>query len=109
SVIRRTDVLLTNRLHGLVYALKAGVPVIALDSVRGGDKLAAQARVLDWAAVATVEQASLDWLEKQLDWCLSSEGRAAAQAIAGRARSFLDDFPQQLRAALDAPFDDRPI
>jgi hypothetical protein len=109
SVIRRTDVLLTNRLHGLVYALKAGVPVIALDSVRGGDKLTAQARVLGWPAIATVEQASLDWLEEQMDWCLSSAGRAAAQAVADRARALLDDLPQQLRAALDAPFEDRPL
>ena len=109
SVIRRTDALLTNRLHGMVYALKAGVPVLALDPVFGGDKVTAQAKVLGWPAVSTVEEASSDWLEDKLDWCLSSEGRKAAEAVATRARGLLSGLPGELRSALHEPMDYRPV
>ena len=109
SVIQRTDVLLTNRLHGMVYALKAGTPVLALDPVHGGDKVMAQAGVLGWPAASTVEAASPDWLEEKLDWCLSAEGRATAEGVAGKARALLHDLPDQLRSALHERFDHRPV
>jgi hypothetical protein len=109
SVIRRTDVMLTNRLHGMVYALKAGVPALALDPVSGGGKVLAQAKVLGWPAASTVEQASPDWLGETLDWCLSGEGKETAQAIAGKARSLLQGLAGDLRAALHEPFEHRPV
>ena len=109
SVIGRTDVLLTNRLHGLVYALKIGVPALAIDPVDGGGKVTAQGKVLGWPAVATVDAASFDWLDRMLDWCLSDEGRRAADAIAGRAVENLRHVGDQLRAALRAEFSYRPI
>jgi hypothetical protein len=49
--MRRVDVLLTNPLHGLVYALHNGVPTIAVDPVAGAAKLAAQARAPELAHV----------------------------------------------------------
>lgn len=109
SLIERLDVLLTNRLHGLVYALKAGVPVLALDPVSGGDKVSAQASVLGWPAVSTVEEASPDGLERMLDWCLSTEGRTAAGAVAANARSKLQPVNDELRSALRSRFDFQPL
>jgi hypothetical protein len=109
SVIRRMDALLTNRLHGMVYALKAGVPVLALDPVLGGDKVTAQAKVLGWPAVSTVEEASPDWLTDKLDWCLSLEGRKAAGAISARAHGLLSGLPDELRSALHEPMTFRPV
>ena len=109
AVIKRVDVLLTNRLHGMVYALKAGVPVLAIDPVRGGDKVVAQAAVLGWPAVTTVEDASADKLGERLDWCLSADGRAAAKSVAERARALLQPAAGQLRDALSAQFDDLPL
>ncbi len=100
SVIARTDVLLTNRLHGMVYALKSGVPVLAIDPVAGGDKIMAQARVLGWPAASTVDAASRQWLEHMFDWCLSAEGRQAAKAIAEVGRTKLLPVGQQLREAV---------
>lgn len=109
SVIQRTDVLLTNRLHGMVYALKAGTPVLALDPVFGGDKVMAQAEVLGWPAASVVEGASPDWLQEKLDWCLSAEARAAAQGVAEKARVLLQELPDQLRSVLNEQFDLRPV
>jgi hypothetical protein len=56
AVLGRLDVLVTTRLHGLVLGARAGVPVLAVDPVAGGAKVAAQGRaaglpVLDAEAV----------------------------------------------------------
>jgi hypothetical protein len=78
SVVRRLDVVVTTRLHGLVTALRCGVPVLAVDPVAGGAKLAAQARAWSWPAVLTAEELSGSALDGWWDWCLSPEGREAA-------------------------------
>lgn len=109
SVIERMDVLLTNRLHGMVYALKVGVPVLAIDPVAGGGKVTAQAKVLQWPAVSTVDAASPAWLERTLEWCLSEEGRDAAKAAARCGLEKLRPVSEQLREALRTDFDYRPI
>lgn len=38
TVLSRMDVVVTTRLHGLVLALKCGVPVLAVDPVAGGER-----------------------------------------------------------------------
>ena len=45
SLLRRLDAVVSSRLHGMVLALKNGVPVVALDPVDGGAKVAAQAGI----------------------------------------------------------------
>ncbi|GAA1120906.1 polysaccharide pyruvyl transferase family protein [Citricoccus alkalitolerans] len=99
SVIRRLDAVVTMRMHGLVLALRAGVPVIALDPVEGGGKVTAQARALGWPAVLSAAAVSKSTLDHQLAWCLS-EGRAIAQSLAsgmgsGRGDGQGDDSPER--------------
>ena len=52
AVIARADVVVTTRLHGLVLALKQGVPVLAVDPVAGGAKVADAGRGLGVAGAA---------------------------------------------------------
>lgn len=83
SIVRRLDLVVTTRLHGLVLALRNGVPVLAADPVAGGAKVSAQARVWDWP-VLTCSAGGPDPLpETRLrelwDWCLSAEARDAAR------------------------------
>ncbi|MGX5359683.1 polysaccharide pyruvyl transferase family protein [Kocuria sp. KH4] len=80
SVVARLDAVVTMRMHGLVLALRAGVPALAVDPVAGGGKVTAQARAWDWPAVLGPEELGPDRLEEQLAWCLSEDGRKAAQA-----------------------------
>jgi Polysaccharide pyruvyl transferase len=47
-VIARADVVVTTRLHGLVLALTQGMPVLAVDPVAGGAKVATQAAAWGW-------------------------------------------------------------
>ena len=104
SLMRRMDVVLTNRLHGLVFALKSGVPALAVDSVDGGGKVSAQARVLGWPACALSKDATDAWLEEMLEWCLKPEARERAAACAQLGRSVGDEVRAELERALREPF-----
>jgi hypothetical protein len=84
SVIRRVDVVVTTRLHGLVLALKNGVPVVAVDPVSGGAKVSAQARAWGWPVLAT-DQLSTTALDEALAYALSPVGRVAAHSAAAEA------------------------
>ncbi|MFC5753194.1 polysaccharide pyruvyl transferase family protein [Actinomadura rugatobispora] len=84
AVLRRLDLVVTTRLHGLVLALRNGVPALAVDPVGGGAKVTAQARAWGWPAIVTLgdreESFHLDRavLDHWWDWCLSpGAGRRA--------------------------------
>jgi Polysaccharide pyruvyl transferase len=100
SLIGKLDVLVTTRLHGLVFALRAGVPALAVDPIAGGAKVAAQARAIGWPAVLTPEGAGAARLAELLDWCLSDAARAEAEACARRAADAAAAVRDELRRAL---------
>lgn len=79
SLLGRLDVMITDRLHGMVLALRTGVPAVAVDPVRGGAKVSAQARALRWPAVLTADEATPGALDRWWSWCLSPDGRGAAE------------------------------
>lgn len=80
SVFARLDAVVTTRLHGLVFALRAGTPVLAVDPVAGGGKVTAQARALGWPALVAAERvADPDTLDHWWTWCLSPSGRERAR------------------------------
>ncbi|PXY21773.1 polysaccharide pyruvyl transferase family protein [Prauserella endophytica] len=78
SLLGRLDVVLTTRLHGLVLALRAGVPALAVDPVGGGGKVSAQARALGWPAVVAAEDVTDERLDQWWRWCLSPSARQHA-------------------------------
>lgn len=90
SLLGRLDLVVTDRLHGMVLALRVGVPALVVDPVRGGAKVAAQAGLLRWPALVPCESLSPGVLDHWWGWCLSSAGRAAArrraQGLGGRDR-----------------------
>jgi Polysaccharide pyruvyl transferase len=97
TLISRLDIVVTMRLHGLVLALRAGVPALAIDPVTGGGKVTAQAAAWDWPAVLAAEQvADQSLLDERWDWCRSPAGRSEAL----RAAAHGIEQPQALLAAL---------
>lgn len=96
ALISRLDIVLTTRLHGLVLALRAGVPALAVDPVAGGGKVTAQAAAWNWPAVVAAEQtANRGLLDEWWDWCGSAAGHCQAASAAGHGA-------EQPRALLDA-------
>jgi hypothetical protein len=85
SVVARLDLLVTTRLHGLALALKNGVPVIAVDPIRGGAKVAAQGAALGWPHTYRVEHATDDALDDAFAACLDDSARERAREAGARA------------------------
>jgi len=90
SLISRMDVVITTRMHGMVHALKHGVPTVAIDSVAGGAKIDRQGKTLGWPLVFTVDSLTDDALREAFDHCLTPEARAEARACAARARAVVE-------------------
>ncbi len=100
SAMARCDVVLTNRLHGMVYALKAGTPPVAIDGISGGAKVMAQARAIGWTLAAPADIADDKWLDRALDEALAPGARDAARDAATRARAGLQPLKGLFSQAL---------
>lgn len=99
SILSRLDLVITMRMHGLVLALKHGVPALALDSIAGGAKVTAQAAAWGWPALVTAGPdgtLDVDELDRWRDWCLSAPGLRAAR------RAAASPPPSQLRGLISA-------
>ncbi|MEU1079264.1 polysaccharide pyruvyl transferase family protein [Streptomyces sp. NPDC005908] len=102
SVLSRLDLVVTDRLHGLVLSLRVGTPVLAVDPVAGGAKLTAQARACGWPALLAAEQTDGRRLERWWDWCLTSGRVAARQARETFREGRVPDGADRLVEALTA-------
>jgi len=109
AALQRVDVLLTNRLHGMVYALKAGTPPLVIDAIEGTAKVAAQARRLGWPACVPVAQATPERLDETLLWCRSPEAREKARACAEGARADLESLHAQFLDAMASNIRPAPL
>jgi len=84
SLIARMDAVVTTRLHGLVLALKRGVPAVAIDPIPGGAKVTSQARVLGWPHVLAGESLTDDALCTALDRCFEHAAKEqTVRTVAG--------------------------
>ncbi|WP_258055129.1 polysaccharide pyruvyl transferase family protein [Streptomyces sp. Ru71] len=102
SLLARLDLVVTDRLHGLVLALRAGTPVLAIDPVAGGAKVTAQARACGWPALLPAGRVDADGLGRWWDWCLDEGRRRARQVADGFRRGAGEDGADRLVAALGA-------
>lgn len=100
SLIARMDVVITTRLHGLVLAIKNGVPAVAIDSIRGSGKITRQAQALGWPTCLAIEDLTVDALHLALDHCLLPEARAAAETCARRADSAVEQVHEEFLEAV---------
>lgn len=100
SLLSRLDLVVSTRLHGLVLALKNAVPVLAVDPVDGGAKVAAQAAALGWPAVLGADELDPEQLSAQWDWCLSPQGRSRAAHVATTLAGGTPAAAEETRAKL---------
>lgn len=103
ALMSRCDAVVTNRLHGLVFALRHGVPTLAIDGIAGTDKLTAQAKIIGWPCCLSIDAATREKMADALLWCLTQEARAEALRTRDRAIGLLATMPDDLAAALATP------
>jgi hypothetical protein len=89
ALVARMDVVVTTRLHGMVHALKQGLPAVAVDPISGGAKIRRQAEAVGWPVVLTADGLSEKALHEALDYCLAPEARDTARSCAERASEIL--------------------
>ena len=103
SVIRRLDVMVTTRMHGLVLALKNGIPALAIDPIAGGAKVSAQAAAWAWPAVLAADSLTETKLDYWWDWCQSADcGVQTARCMQEAVESILIERLLQLITKTDA-------
>jgi hypothetical protein len=99
SLLARMDVVVTTRLHGMVLALKNGVPVIAVDPQPGGQKIARQAQSLGWPVSFNVDALTDESLRAAFSYCLTATARDKAREC---AQAGADGLHQVHREFMDA-------
>jgi hypothetical protein len=100
SLIARMDLVLTTRLHGLVLALKNGIPALAIDPIAGGAKIKRQAETVGWPIIYTPESLTAEGLQKAFDYCLTEEARTKARECSARARRMVEQLRQEFISKL---------
>lgn len=100
SLIARMDLVLTTRLHGLVLAIKNGVPAVAIDPVAGGAKIRLQANSMGWPFVFASEALKEDALNDAFDYCLTQAAKVRAQECCRRAVLVLEKVREEFISAL---------
>ncbi|MET9506602.1 polysaccharide pyruvyl transferase family protein [Streptomyces sp. NPDC006622] len=100
AVLSRLDLVVTDRLHGMVLALRAGVPVVAVDPVEGGAKVTAQAHACGWPALVPAERLDEAALDHWWHWCGTSGRDLAREIGAGFRRDAAPDAADGLLQAL---------
>jgi hypothetical protein len=101
ALIGRMDLVLTTRLHGMVLAIKNGVPVLALDAIAGGAKVTRQARALGWPVCLAAEKLHDEDLESAWQFCLTQQAREKARECAASARNQLHALRADFLKSID--------
>jgi hypothetical protein len=100
SLLARMDVVVTTRLHGMVLALKNGVPVVAIDPEAGGAKIIRQAKTIEWNFAYAADAASDQILQQAFDYCLTDNARLEARRCSERAAAVVESVRQELLTKL---------
>jgi polysaccharide pyruvyl transferase WcaK-like protein len=82
NLVGRMDAVITTRLHGLVFALKRGVPAVAIDAIAGGAKVTAQANAIGWPLILKGEAVNADEISVAVNLCLN--GKMSSDVIRAR-------------------------
>jgi len=102
SLLGRADAVLTNRLHGMIFSIKARTPPIVIDAISGTAKVSQQAKVLEWPLCFSIDSLTPEKLNDALEWCSTTEAQAALDHSLSIARRDLgviaNDFARELES-----------
>jgi hypothetical protein len=103
ALISRMDVVITTRLHGMVLALKNGVPAVAVDPIADGGKISRQAEAIGWPIVYRADRVSDSDLLEGLSCSLDESMQQAARDCSRRAADKLTELRDQFIATMREP------
>ena len=103
SLIARTDVVVTTRLHGMVLALKNGIPAVAIDSELGGAKIRRQAETIGWPVVFNVDDLTDERLQEAFKYCLTEDARVKVRECSERAMKTVEGVRDEFISVLSRP------
>ena len=106
SLIARMDVVFTTRLHGLVLALKNGVPAIAIDPAPDGGKIRRQAETIGWPLVFNAQNVTNAQLRQAFAYCLTAAARRDAAECRKRAEHAVERVRDTFTTAMTQPLVD---
>ena len=102
AALNGMDVVVTTRLHGMVLALKNGVPVVAIDPAPKGAKIMQQAKTVGWPMCFVASTVSAEELHRAFTFCLSAQAKTQARACARTALDLLSEVRHDFADALFA-------
>ena len=102
AVMSRMDLVVTTRMHGLVMALRNGIPAVAVDAISGGAKVLAQAQSVEWPVVTTVDNLTEQWLTDAIGLCLSPAIEQAVENARALAAMKLQAIRDEITSAVQA-------
>jgi hypothetical protein len=100
ALIGKTDVVITTRLHGMVLALKNGVPAIAIDPIPQGGKIQRQADTIGWQFAYRATQVTDEVLWSAFQSCMSANVRSVAKRCGERAAGQVAEIRDRFIAAM---------
>ena len=100
NLVGRLDVVITTRLHGLVFALKKGVPVVAIDAIAGGAKVTAQAETIGWPLILNGDTVDADEISRAVKRCLSGDMDSAVVQAKATAMKKLQQVKSKFLSVL---------
>lgn len=100
ALAARMDAVVTTRLHGMVVALGQGTPVVAIDPIASGAKVARQAQVVGWPCRLLPGETDAEQVAEAVTWCLTDEARELAARVADAEAPRLSALRQRVLAAV---------
>jgi hypothetical protein len=100
AVVSRSEFLITNRLHGLVFGLLSNVPVIVIDGIKGGGKVSKQCALIGWPCLKG-ELITNEELNKAIIWARTDEAKSLVKKVVVESKLKTRENLEFLRASFD--------
>ncbi len=101
AVVSRSEFLITNRIHGLVFGLLSGVPVIVIDGIKGGGKVSKQCALIGWPCL-NGELLTDEKLNESIIWARTDEAKNLVKKIVHENKLKAKDNIDLLQASFDS-------
>jgi len=102
SLICKCDVIISTRLHGIVYALKNKIPVLAIDPIIGGGKVQKQIESIKWPCFLSGENATAENISLEMKKILEGKYTENIEPSLVMAKSKSQEIKNQLYSILDS-------